>query len=226
MQVTLHYEAIVMQVMLHDNRIVMQVTLHYEAIVMQVTLHDRRIVMQVTLHYEAIVMQVTLHDKRIVMEVTLHYELASVVEFARSSRLFHGLFLVLMIANLTIIICMTNYRYWLQITSSSWSFVSAILGQMTYLVADSTPECARSSPVARAPYRLAPSEMQELSNQLQELADQGFIRPSTSPWGAPVLFVKKKDGSFRMCIDYRELNKLTVKNRYPLPRIDDLFDQL
>ncbi|GJX80623.1 putative reverse transcriptase domain-containing protein [Tanacetum coccineum] len=66
----------------------------------------------------------------------------------------------------------------------------------------------------------------ELSDQLQELADQGFIRPSTSPWGAPVLFVIKKDESFRMCIDYRELNKLTVKNRYPLPRIDDLFDQL
>nr|GEU43511.1 putative reverse transcriptase domain-containing protein [Tanacetum cinerariifolium] len=66
----------------------------------------------------------------------------------------------------------------------------------------------------------------ELSNQLQELADRGFIRPSTLPWGAPVLFVKTKDGSFRMCIDYRELNKLTVKNRYPLPRIDDLFDQL
>ncbi|GJW88291.1 putative reverse transcriptase domain-containing protein [Tanacetum coccineum] len=79
---------------------------------------------------------------------------------------------------------------------------------------------------ARAPYRLAPSEMKELSNQLQELSDKGFIRPSSSPWGAPVLFVKKKDGSFRMCIDYRELNKLTVKNRYPLPRIDDLFDQL
>ncbi|GJW54097.1 putative reverse transcriptase domain-containing protein [Tanacetum coccineum] len=83
-----------------------------------------------------------------------------------------------------------------------------------------------AAPVARTPYRLAPSEMQELSNQLQELADRGFIRPSTSPWGAPVLFVKKKDGSFRMCIDYWELNKLTVKNRYPLPRIDDLFDQL
>ncbi|GJS26425.1 putative reverse transcriptase domain-containing protein [Tanacetum coccineum] len=83
-----------------------------------------------------------------------------------------------------------------------------------------------ATPIARAPYRLAPSEMQELSNQLQELADRGFIRPSTSPWGAPVLFVKKKDGSFRMCIDYRELNKLTIKNRYPLPRIDDLFDQL
>nr|GEW71567.1 retrotransposon protein, putative, Ty3-gypsy subclass [Tanacetum cinerariifolium] len=81
-------------------------------------------------------------------------------------------------------------------------------------------------PVARAPYRLAPSEMQELSDQLQELADRGFIRPSTSPWGAPVLFVKNKDESFRMCIDYQELNKLTVKNHYPLPRIDDLFDQL
>ncbi|GJU85541.1 hypothetical protein Tco_1293087 [Tanacetum coccineum] len=80
--------------------------------------------------------------------------------------------------------------------------------------------------VARAPYRLAPLEMQELSNQLQELADQGFIKPSTSPWGAPVLFVKKKDGSFRICIDYRELNKLTVKNLYALPSIDDLFNQL
>ncbi|GJW85538.1 putative reverse transcriptase domain-containing protein [Tanacetum coccineum] len=81
-------------------------------------------------------------------------------------------------------------------------------------------------PIARAPYRLAPSEMKELSDQLKELSDKGFIRPSSSPWGGPVLFVKKKDGSFRMCIDYRELNKLTVKNRYPLPRIDDLFDQL
>ncbi|GJT41321.1 putative reverse transcriptase domain-containing protein [Tanacetum coccineum] len=82
------------------------------------------------------------------------------------------------------------------------------------------------APVARAPYLLAPSEMKELAKQLQELSDKGFIRPSSSPWGAPVLFVKKKDRTFRMCIDYRELNKLTVKNRYPLPRIDDLFDQL
>ncbi|GJZ25696.1 putative nucleotidyltransferase, ribonuclease H [Tanacetum coccineum] len=79
------------------------------------------------------------------------------------------------------------------------------------------PEC---------PYCLAPSELEELSGKLKELQDKGFIRPSSSPWGAPVLFVKKKDGSFRMCIDYRELNKLTVKNHYPLPRIDDLFDQL
>ncbi|GJU00491.1 reverse transcriptase domain-containing protein [Tanacetum coccineum] len=83
-----------------------------------------------------------------------------------------------------------------------------------------------ATPVAKSPYRLAPLEMQELSGQLQELQDKGFIQPSHSPWGAPVLFVKKKDGSFRMCINYRELNKLTVKNRYPLPRIDDLFDQL
>ncbi|GJR69994.1 putative reverse transcriptase domain-containing protein [Tanacetum coccineum] len=80
--------------------------------------------------------------------------------------------------------------------------------------------------VARVPYRLALSEMKELSNQLKELSDKGFIRPSSSHLGAPILFVMKKDGSFRMCIDYRELNKLTVKNRYPLPRIDDLFDQL
>ncbi|GJU92914.1 reverse transcriptase domain-containing protein [Tanacetum coccineum] len=83
-----------------------------------------------------------------------------------------------------------------------------------------------ATPIAKSLYRLAPSEMQELSGQLQELQDKGFIRPSHSPWGAPVLFVKKKDGSLHMCIDYRELNKLPVKNRYPLPRIDDLFDQL
>nr|GFC50889.1 putative reverse transcriptase domain-containing protein [Tanacetum cinerariifolium] len=81
-------------------------------------------------------------------------------------------------------------------------------------------------PVARASYRLAPFELKELSDQLKKLSEKGFIRLSSSPWGAPVLFVKKKDRSFRMCIDYRELNKLTVKNWYPLPRIDDLFDQL
>nr|GFA08436.1 hypothetical protein [Tanacetum cinerariifolium] len=83
-----------------------------------------------------------------------------------------------------------------------------------------------AAPVARAPYRLAPSGMKDLSKQLKELSDKGFIRSSSSPWGAPVLFVKMKDGSFRMCIYYRELNKLMVKNRYPLPRIDDLFNQL
>nr|GEW89967.1 putative reverse transcriptase domain-containing protein [Tanacetum cinerariifolium] len=79
---------------------------------------------------------------------------------------------------------------------------------------------------ARAPYQLAPAEMQELSTQLQELSDKGFIRPSFSPWGAPVLFVKEKDRYFLMCIYYHELNKFTMKNRYPLSRIDDLFDQL
>ncbi|GKB87302.1 reverse transcriptase domain-containing protein, partial [Tanacetum coccineum] len=81
-------------------------------------------------------------------------------------------------------------------------------------------------PVAKSSYRLVPFKLEELSEQLKELQDKGFIRPSSSSWGAPVLFVKKKDGSFRMYIDYRELNKLTIKNRYPLPRIDDLFDQL
>ena len=76
------------------------------------------------------------------------------------------------------------------------------------------------------PYRMAPAELKELKDQLQDLLSKGFIRPSVSPWGAPVLFVKKKDGTMRMCIDYRQLNKVTVKNKYPLPRIDDLFDQL
>nr|GEV87014.1 putative reverse transcriptase domain-containing protein [Tanacetum cinerariifolium] len=83
-----------------------------------------------------------------------------------------------------------------------------------------------AAPVARAPYRLALFEMKELSNLLKDLVDKGFIRPSSSPWEASVLFVKKKDGSFWMFIDYRELNKLTVKNRYPLSKINDLFDQL
>jgi hypothetical protein len=83
-----------------------------------------------------------------------------------------------------------------------------------------------TQPIHRAPYRMAPTELKELKEQLQELLDRGFICPSTSPWGAPVLFVKKKDGSMRLCIDYRELNRVTIKNKYPLPRIDDLFDQL
>ena len=77
-----------------------------------------------------------------------------------------------------------------------------------------------------APYRMAPAELKELKKQLEELLDRGFIRPSISPWGAPVLFVRKKDGSMRLCIDYRRLNQVTVKNKYPLPRIDDLLDQL
>ncbi|GJX97558.1 putative reverse transcriptase domain-containing protein [Tanacetum coccineum] len=82
-----------------------------------------------------------------------------------------------------------------------------------------------AAPVARAPYHLAPGEMKELAEQLKELSDKGFIRPCSSLWGATILFVKKKDESFWMCIDYRELNKLIVKNRYPLLRINDLFDQ-
>ncbi|KAL0402355.1 UNVERIFIED_CONTAM: Transposon Ty3-G Gag-Pol polyprotein [Sesamum latifolium] len=73
---------------------------------------------------------------------------------------------------------------------------------------------------------MAPVELQELKKQLEELLEKGFIQPSTSPWGAPVLFVKKKDGSMRLCVDYRQLNRVTVKNKYPLPRIDDLLDQL
>ncbi|KAG5536039.1 hypothetical protein RHGRI_023734 [Rhododendron griersonianum] len=83
-----------------------------------------------------------------------------------------------------------------------------------------------TQPISKTPYRMAPLELKELKVQLQELLDKGFIKPSISPWGAPVLFVKKKDGTMRLCIDYRELNKVTIKNRYPLPRIDDLFDQL
>ena len=81
-------------------------------------------------------------------------------------------------------------------------------------------------PISMTPHRMAPVELQELRVQLQELLDKGFIRPSTSPWGAPVLFAKKKDKTLRLCIDYRQLNRVTIKNRYPLPRIDDLFDQL
>ncbi|KAG8497156.1 hypothetical protein CXB51_008367 [Gossypium anomalum] len=80
--------------------------------------------------------------------------------------------------------------------------------------------------ISIAPYRMAPAELKELKVQLQELIDRGFAQPSYSPWGAPVLFVKKKDGSLRLCIDYKQLNKVTVKNKYLLPRIDDLFDQL
>eukprot|EP00253_Pinus_taeda_P022348 PITA_22348 len=83
-----------------------------------------------------------------------------------------------------------------------------------------------AAPVSRAPYRMSTPELTELKMQLQELLDKEYIRPSVSPWGAPVLFVKKKDGTLRMCIDYRQLNKLTIKNKYPLPQIDELFDQV
>ena len=83
-----------------------------------------------------------------------------------------------------------------------------------------------SAPISMPPYRMTPAKLKELKTQLQDLVDKGFIRPSVSPWGAPVLFVKKKDGTMILYIDYRQLNKITIKNRYPLPRIDDLFDQL
>ena len=83
-----------------------------------------------------------------------------------------------------------------------------------------------TEPISIPPYRMAPAELRELKAQLEELLSKGFIRSSISPWGAPVLFVKKKNGSLRLCIDYRQLNRVTIRNQYPLPRIDGLFDQL
>ena len=84
----------------------------------------------------------------------------------------------------------------------------------------------RTEPISIPPYRMASAELRVLKAQLEELLSKGFIRPSISPWGAPVLFVKMKDGSLRLCIDYRQLNRVTIRNQYPLPRIDELFDQL
>jgi hypothetical protein len=81
-------------------------------------------------------------------------------------------------------------------------------------------------PVSRTPYRMSTHKLVELKLQLKEIMDKGYIRPSVSPWGAPVLFLKKKDGTLRLCIYYRQLNKVTIKKKYPFPRIDDLFDQL
>nr|GEZ23356.1 putative reverse transcriptase domain-containing protein [Tanacetum cinerariifolium] len=127
------------------------------------------------------------------------------------------------VSRLKVVSCMKVNKY---VDRGSYLFVAHVIEKEPaerQFEIELVPEAA---PVARAPYRLAPSKMKELDKQLQELSDKGFIRPSSSPWGAPVLFVKKKDGSFRMCIDYRELNKLTIKNRYRLPRIDNLFDQL
>jgi hypothetical protein len=83
-----------------------------------------------------------------------------------------------------------------------------------------------TAPIFKRPYRMVANKLAELKEQLQELLDKGYIRPSASPWGAPVIFVPKKDGTQRMCVNYRSLNKVTIKNKYPLPRIDDLFDQL
>jgi hypothetical protein len=83
-----------------------------------------------------------------------------------------------------------------------------------------------TAPISKRPYRMPPKELAELKNQLQELLDKGYICPSSSPWGCPTLFVKKKDGSLRLCVDYRPLNAVTIKNKYPLPQFDVLFDQL
>ena len=81
-----------------------------------------------------------------------------------------------------------------------------------------------TEPISIASYRMAPAELKELKVQMEELLSKGFVKTSTSPWGASMLFVKKKDGSLSLCIDYRQLNKVTIRNQYPLPRIDDLFD--
>src|SRR4051812_27689581 len=83
-----------------------------------------------------------------------------------------------------------------------------------------------TSPISRRPYRMAPHELAELKTQLDASLAKGFIRPSSSPWGCPVLFITKKDGTERMCVDYHPLNLATIKNKYPLPRINDLYDQL
>ena len=83
-----------------------------------------------------------------------------------------------------------------------------------------------TAPISRRPYKMTPKELAELKIQLKELLDKGYIRPSSSPWGCPALFVKKKDQALRLCVDYRPLNAVTIKNKYPLPRIDILFDQL
>ena len=83
-----------------------------------------------------------------------------------------------------------------------------------------------TTPIAKHPYRMGVTELEELKKQIKELQEKYFIHPSSSPWGAPVIFVDKKDGTQRMCVDYRSLNEVTIKNKYLLPRIDDLFDQL
>jgi hypothetical protein len=83
-----------------------------------------------------------------------------------------------------------------------------------------------AEPIARTPYWMSTPELQELKMQLKDLLDLGLIHPSVSPWGAPVIFIRKKDESWRLCIDYRQLNKATIKNQYPLLRIDDLFNQM
>ena len=106
-------------------------------------------------------------------------------------------------------------------------FLDELLGLPPHKDVDFVIELHPStSPIFMTRHRMAPVELQEFKVQLRELLDKGFIRPSTSPWGASVLFAKKKDKTLLLCIDYRQLNRVTIKNRCPLPRIDDLFDQL
>ena len=108
-----------------------------------------------------------------------------------------------------------------------WIFPDELPGLPPHRVVDFGIELhPGTSPISMTPHRMAPDELQELRVQLQGLLDKGFIKSSTSPWGAPVLFAKKMGKTLRLCIDYRQLNRVTIKNRYPLPRIDDLFDQL
>ena len=105
-------------------------------------------------------------------------------------------------------------------------FPAELLGLPPQRVVDFGIELHPGISISMTPHRMAPVELQELRVQLQELLDKGLIRPSTSPWGSLILFAKKKDKTLRLCIDYRQLNRVTIKNQYPLPRIDDLFDQL
>ncbi|KAA0045931.1 hypothetical protein E6C27_scaffold243G004710 [Cucumis melo var. makuwa] len=108
----------------------------------------------------------------------------------------------------------------------TWSILASVVDTREPKVSLSFESVPDTVPISRAPYKIALVELKERKVQFEEFLDKGFIRPSVLPWGAPLLFVKKKDRSMRLCIDYRELNKVIVKNRYPLHRIDDLFDQL
>jgi hypothetical protein len=106
-------------------------------------------------------------------------------------------------------------------------FLKEVLGLPSRRNIDFSIELASGAvPVSRTPYRMSTPELVELKFKLKEMMNKGYIQPSIYPWGAPIMFVKKKDGTLRLCIDYRQLNKVTIKNKYPLPRIDDLFDQV
>ena len=118
-----------------------------------------------------------------------------------------------------------NLKDILVIKEFPYVFLEELLGLPPEREVDTTIEILRRTiPISRAPYRMAPTELKELKTQLQELLDKGFVRPSVLPWGALVLSVKKKDGTLLMCIDYQQINKVTMENKYLLPRIEDLFD--